>query len=171
MLNGKQTWMWARYGLLLALIGIGVVFLLKMVAVPHVIFAATIPDINVRQQLETGVSPDIGNKLLGYLGGIIPTGSGLLGWIPVLLSGAVIFVVGAFALSFVKRNFTPTWRPVLVGMLGSLAVAAFLTWTGILQLAFISTLIALGLYYLILVLVANGLSKLGVKFLETPDVR
>ena len=172
VMSGKTAWKLARYGGLLALIGAGLAFLFGAFHPPKIIFS-TIPDVNVREQILSGVSPDVGNKLLSYLGGIIPTDSLVVGLIAVALSGAAIFLIGGFGLSLVKRNFpNPTWRGALIGVIGSAAVTAILTLFKISLVPFGITLVTLLLYYAILVFIANGLAKLfNVEMLKTPDVR
>ena len=103
MLTGQQVWKWARYFGLLALVGVALAFLVGTFHPPKIIFS-TIPDVNVREQIVSGVSTDVGNKLLSYAGGIIPTTGFFGGLILATISGALIGLVGGFGLSLVKRN-------------------------------------------------------------------
>lgn len=156
-----------KTGLFVGVLGMAVVWLLKLVTgVPHVIFAATVPDINVRAQLETGTATNIGDKLLSYLGGVLPTGNLAGGIIAVLLSSIVIYIVGAQALRLITtRNYKPAASIALAGALGSLVTAAVLgPITGLLTLSFLSIFLALLFYYLIIGYALTGLLPLvGMK--------
>lgn len=140
-----------KVGLYVGIIGMVVVQILKWVKVPHVTFA-TIPDINVRAQLESGVSSSLGNKILSYLGGIIPTNNLVGGILAVLISSILIYIIGAQVLRLITtRNYKPTTAIALAGALGSVVAAVILgPITGLLSLSFFSIFIALLLYFLVI---------------------
>ena len=154
-----------KTGLFVGILGILVVQLLKWINVPHVTFAI-IPDVNVRAQLESGVSSSLGNQILGYLGGILPTENLVGGIFAILLSSILIYVIGAQVLRWVtSKNFSPATSIALAGGLGSLVAAVILgPITGLLTLSFLSIFIALLLYFLVLgYLIVWLLPLIGVK--------
>lgn len=150
-LNKMQLFNSGKTGLYIGILGILVVQLLKWFSVPHITFA-TIPDINVRAQLESGVSASLGNQILSYLGGILPTQNLIGGIFAVLLSSIFIYVIGAQVLRWItSKNFNPATSIALAGGLGSLVAAVILgPITGLLTLSFLSIFIALLLYFLVL---------------------
>lgn len=150
-LNRMEAMNAGKTGLFVGLIGILVVQILKWISVPHVTFA-TIPDINVRTQLESGVSSNLGNQILSYLGGILPTENLVGGIFAVLLSSVLLYIIGAQVLRWVtQKNFSPATSIALTGGLGSLVAAVILgPITGLLTLSFLSIFIALLLYFLII---------------------
>ena len=151
-LTKMGAWAAAQTGLYVGILGMIFVWALKLFNAPHVIFAATIPDINVRAQLESGVSSSVGDKILGYLGGIIPTDNMVGGILAVLISSVVLYVVGAQVLRWItSKNFSPATSIAFAGGLGSLVSAVILgPITGLLTLSFLSIFLALLFYFLIL---------------------
>ena len=128
-----------------------VAFFLKSVKVPHVIFSTTIPDINVRAQLEAGTSPAIGDKLLSYLGGIVPIDNFVGAVIAGLISSIILMLIGAQVLRWItKKNFKPWQTIAFSGAIGSFVVAAILgPLTKLITLNFLSLFLAIGLGYVL----------------------
>jgi len=151
-LTKTEFWNAVKTGFFVGVLGMILVWILSLVSLPHVIFAATVPDINVRAQLESGVSANLGNQILSYLGGVVPTDSLIGGIVAVLVSSILIYVIGAQVLRFLTtRNYKPAVSIALAGGIGSLVAALILgPVSGLLTLSFLSVFLALLLYFLIL---------------------
>lgn len=156
----------SRVGLVMGGVSIVIAFILKWIKLPHVIFS-TVQDINVRSQLEQGVSADVGNKIFSWIGGVISTDNFIVGILAVLVSSVIIFVIGAQALRLVtSMNFRkPEWAVVSAGVLGSLVVG--IVFGGLLKLFSLDSLISyitLALYFFVVSWIAGKLApKVGVK--------
>lgn len=164
-LTGNDLKNASRVGLVMGGTSAIVVFILKWIKIPHVIFS-TVPDVNVRAQLETGVSANVGNKIFSWIGGVIPTDNLIVGILAVLVSSVIIFVIGAQALRLITpRNFKPTWTVVLAGVLGSLIVGLILGgWLKLFSLDSLIGYITLALYFFVISYIAAWIApKVGVK--------
>ena len=133
--------------------------------VPRIIFAS-VPDINVRAQLESGVSSNIGTKLLSYVTAVIPfqTDSWFWNVVATLISVGVLFVAGAFLAGLLKKAFTPVKRVAIVALAGSIIPLLIQMGIGILTLTTAATTL---LYFLIVGYIA---SKVFPKVLPIPEL-
>ena len=133
--------------------------------VPRVIFAS-VPDINVRQQIETGVSSNVGTKILSYVTAVIPFSTGNWFWnlIATLISVGALFSVGALLAGLLKKSFTPVKRVAIVALAGSLIPLLIQMGIGILTLTTAATTL---LYFLIVGYLA---SMLFPKFMPIPEL-
>ena len=167
MLDTNKTKKWFMYGIFAYFIGLLLVWAVSFVSPTNFIFAISVPDINVRSQLESGVGADFGSKLVSAVQGVLPVGTG---WVGALFMGAIasgiIFVLGAWIVSLIPRTFNPIPRVALVGALGSAAISLLLNFVKLTPfLAFGSLLVAMVLYFAIIGFVAGWL---GPKLSNVP---
>ena len=168
--DGKKTWKWFLFGVFVgALIWVvGLVF--GAVTIPTVTFS-TVQDVNVRQQILSGTSPNVANQLFSYLGFTLPISVGFMGIIFQLLSSGILFALGSLVAMWIPYNFkTPARKTAIVGLLGVVAATLILTGFSFSALTF-QLVIALLLMYLVFGFVASWLSS-KLDFLpKVPELR
>src|SRR3990167_2565973 len=93
-----------NYGFWVGLVSIVISYLLSILKIPTLQFTfSTAPTIefNVRQQLQSGVGTGIGDKVLGYITGIIP--SSWTSLIAVFITSIAIVLFGVLLSNVIKR--------------------------------------------------------------------
>ena len=119
-------------------------------------------DINVRQQLESGIGATpaggLADKILGYMSGVIP--SGTEGYLTIFLTGLLIVVIGKYAVNLSKlKAKNELWLIMLAGT----AVASFvMSYTSVLTLKFFPVLVGMALYFAIVTAAIQLLIKQNV---------
>lgn len=168
--DGKKTWKWGLYGIFVgALIWlVGLIF--GAVTIPTITFS-TVQDINVRQQILSGTSPNVANQIFSYLGFTLPFSAGLMSIIFSLLSSGILFALGSIVAMWIPYNFkTPARKTAMVGLLGVVVATLILTGFSFSTLTF-QLVIALLLMYLIFGWIASWLSS-KLDFLpNVPELR
>lgn len=154
---------WASTGISL------IVYLLAMAykkffpgGIANLAFAVTPVDINVGKQISSGLDTSIGGKILGYLGGAIPAG-----WEPFLLIFVTVFavmLVGNWLNGYIGLGKTPNSRFAFDLTLGAIGVGLVLGYMSP-NIGAIGVAVAMGIYFLIVVMVYN----LARKYIPSAD--
>lgn len=140
---------WWKPGLLAGGISILLSWLIAWLKIPLVNVTFSAIDVNVRDQVQQGISTDLGAKILGLFSGLtkitLPAILGmLLGYVLVVYLGRIIY-------TYVPKSKTPVGRMSLVLLLGSLAASIIAIMA--FKLPAVGTLLAMGLYFVIISLV------------------
>jgi len=125
-------------------------------------FGATITfaayDINVRQQLEAGISTGAAEKILNTISGILPMT--LPNLIYVFLAGFLIVIVGKLVVNLL--NLKVKDKLWLIMLTGTVAISALVNGMSVLNLGFIATLVGMGIYFAIVSFAIGMLIKYKV---------
>ena len=77
----------------------------------NITFSALAPiDINVRQQIASGVDPTLAGKLISYLSGIIPLSGQLQYWVTLYIAAFIVVALGAWASTYFTVGKTPVTK-------------------------------------------------------------
>jgi len=108
-------------------------------------------DINVRQQLESGIGATpaggLAAKILSIMGGVIP--ATFTDYLLVGVTGFLIVVAGGLVIDWLKIKTTPKnalWYTMTIGVV---AISALIKWSSVLTLKYIPTLVGLAIYFAI----------------------
>ena len=134
-------------------------------------------NINVQQQITSGVNTDLASKLLQTLGGgAIPP---LMGLTIALVAGIIVAFVGKFVVDAIKASKLPLpvgnkplgkiTAVMVYGTLISTIVATFIGGKGVVAIPAVGFVIASVIYYLIVGWVYAAIRGLGLKMLPEPE--
>lgn len=150
----------AKLGFWVAAITVALSWLINMLKIPELAVNLTFAsvDINVREQLVSGIDTSVGTKLLEFINGLSSvTVPAIVG---VLLASFVIVLVGGIIYNiFHKGAGSDTKRLVLTMLYGTVIIGLIVSGTTSLNLGFVGTTIALGIYYAIVTAILLGISK------------
>ncbi|KKN48133.1 hypothetical protein LCGC14_0655770 [marine sediment metagenome] len=115
-------------------------------------------------------SPTIGNKIIGFLSGIVPFDLGSLGvWVSIFLGTFILLMVGYWVYEWKwvwkgKNVYQRLWAILLYGT-AALYVFLLITKLGVVSVIAFPLLIGVGINYLIIAFVVSALAK-RFKFLR-----
>lgn len=152
---GKWIGNSVKLGAVVGLVSYVLALVFKIIPIPKLIFA--MEDINVRQQITTGIDTSVSGKLLSFMGGVIP--EGFMGFLLVILAGIVLVIIGSLLVALFKVKGSGIRKLWYTMILGAIVIALFVQGMSALKIGFISTLIAIVIYYLIVTIIVHLLAK------------
>ena len=109
-----EKWLRAAGGVTLLSAGIGWAynkFFPTGIGVANITFSALEPiDINVRQQIASGVDPTLAGKLISYLSGIVPITGSVQYWVTLYVAAFFVVALGAWMATYFTVGKTPVTR-------------------------------------------------------------
>mgnify|MGYP001564335407 FL=1 len=165
----------AKVGVGVGLISAGLSYLYGMVfkggGFANVQFAAI--DVNVREQVTSGLDTGLASKVLGYMSGVIPTGGTLGALLTVAVAGLIVVLLGYLIRGFgAPDGSSQNMKLASTMFYGSLVggfVLSYMNGAGI-ALPQLGTAIAMVIYFSIVALVYNLLRE-KVKSLPLENVQ
>ena len=125
-------------------------------------------DVNVREQITSGVDTGLASKVLGYMSGVIPTGGTLGALITVAIAGIIVVMLGSLIRGFgAPDGSTQNMKLLSTLFYGSLVggfILSYMNGAGV-ALPQIGTVVAMVIYFGVVALVYNGLRE---KFSSLP---
>ena len=120
-------------------------------------------DVNVRQQITSGVDKSIGTQVLNLFGGNFNgIAGGMFGAAIMAIIGAVLLVIiGRFVYEYVPFGKTANTRLIAVLLYGSIIGGAIVSfWTGAaVKIPTVNAIVTMAIYFFIVALVYSGLSN------------
>lgn len=149
-INWKKT---AIFSLVAAAISLALTFLIKKFAIPVLNISLSSVDINVREQVNSGINSDFGAKVLSYIQGYLPVSGSewIMVGLALLVSVFAVIMVGRFVYQYLP------WKPkskysrvALIMLIGTVALSAVLAWQlPSVSVNYFALLIGLYIYYFI----------------------
>ena len=148
----------AKLGFWVALVTVALSWLINFLKLPVVNLTFATIDVNVREQLTSGVDTSVGTKVLEYINGLVPLT--LPGIVTIFIASFAIVLVGGIIYNiFHKGSSSDVKRLTLTMLYGTVIIGLILSGTTSLNLGFVGTTIALGIYYAIVTVILLWLSR------------
>src|SRR3990167_2453893 len=124
-------------------------------------------DVNVRQQIISGVDTSLGNQMLNLLGGNFSNiaGGAVGAFLMAFIGSILVVLVGRFIYELIPFGKDQSYRLTTVLLYGSVVggwIVSFMSGNGGVKIPTINAIVAMGIYFFIVSVVYNYISKTQV---------